>query len=105
MQLDPKKMIEAMTQAMAGMYYTQKYPSKEKTSMKPTGGKPYLAMSKPPEIMKGLNGTNDPYLTCCYCKVTGDNHNNCKKLQNKIQKEQIAAESIIMERALKEKHL
>ena len=37
-QLDPKKMIEAM----ACMYNTPKDPSKKLTGTKPTGGKPYL---------------------------------------------------------------
>ena len=78
MQLDPKKMIEAMTQAMVCIYNTQKGPSQKLTSTIPTGGKPYLGKSRPPEV-KGLDGTTNPSLVCHYCRDTGHELDNCSK--------------------------
>ena len=45
-QMDPEKLIKAMTQAMAGMYNMQKDPRKKLSSTKPLGGKPYLGKAK-----------------------------------------------------------
>ena len=97
-------MIEAMTQAMACMYNTTKDPSKKMSGTKHLGGKPYLGKTKEPQITKGLDGTTDPNLTCQYCKDSGHELVNCKKLQQKIQREQLAAESVIAEMALNKKH-
>ena len=105
MQLDPKKMIEAMTQVMVCMYNTQKGVSQKSASMKPTWVKPYLGKSKPSEIAKGLDSMTNPSLMCHYCIDTGHKLDNCRKLQQKIQREQLAAESIIPENVLNEKHL
>ena len=60
MQMDPKKLIEAMTQAMVCIYNTSKDPSKKISGTKPLGGKPYLGKEKQPQITKGLDGTTDP---------------------------------------------
>ena len=54
MQMDPKKLIEAMTQAMACMYNASKDPSKKISGTKPLRGKPYLGKAKQPQITKGL---------------------------------------------------
>ena len=54
MQMDQKKLLEAMTQAMACMYNTPKDPSKKLSGTKPLGGKPYLGKAKQPQITKGL---------------------------------------------------
>ena len=104
MQMDPKKLIEPMTQAMACMYNTTKDPSKKMSGKKPIGGKPYLGNTKQPQITKGLDGTTDPNLICKYCKDSGHGLDNCKKLQQKIQREQLAAKSIIAEMVLNKKH-
>ena len=85
MQLHLKKMIEAMTQAMACMYSTQKNPCKKLTGTNLTGGKPYLGKSKPAETMTGLDGTIDSNLTCQYCKDTGYKCDNSRKLQQKYK--------------------
>ena len=103
MQMDPKKLIEAMTQAMTCMYNTLKDPRKKISGTKALGCKPYLGRTKQPQITKGLDGTIDPNLICLYCKDSG-HELNCKKLQQKIQREQVAAESIIAEMALNKKH-
>ena len=81
MQMDHRKLIEAMTQAMACMYNMQKDPSKQLTGSKPIGGKPYLGKSKQPQITKGLDGTTDPNLKCWYYKDSGHELENCIKLQ------------------------
>ena len=81
MQMDPKKLIEATTQAMACMYNTSKDPSKKISGPKPLGGKHYLGKTKQPQITEGLDGTTDPNLTCQYCKDSGHELDNCKKLQ------------------------
>ena len=80
MQLDPKKMKEAMTQAIACMYNTQKGPI-HISGTKPTGGKPYLEKSKPSEITKGLDSITSPTNMCEYWKDTGHELDNCRKLQ------------------------
>ena len=81
MQLDPKHMIKAMTQVMA----CRKGSHSKLTGMKPTGSKAYLGKSKLLEITKGLNGITNPSLTYCYCKDTGDELDNCRKLQQKYK--------------------
>ena len=86
------------------MYSTSKDPSKKISDTKPLGGKHYLGKAKQPQITKGLDGTTDPNLTCRYCKDSGHELNKCKKLQQKIQQEQLAAESVIVEKALNKKH-
>ena len=58
-QMDPRKLIEAMTQTMKYMYNMQKDPNKKLTCMKPLCGKPYLGKSKQPQTTKGLDGTAD----------------------------------------------
>ena len=50
MQMDAKKLIEAMTQAMGCMYNTSKDPSKKISGTKPLGGKPYSGKTKQPQI-------------------------------------------------------
>ena len=104
MHMDLQKMIEAMTQAMAFMYNTQKDPSKKMASLKLIGYKPYLGQSKQPEITKGLNGTTDPDLMCQYYKDSGYQLENHCKFQWKIQWEQLAAESVIVGKVLNMKH-
>ena len=81
MQMDPKKLTEAMTQAMACMYNTSKDPSKKISGTKSLVGKPYLGKAKQSQITKGLDGTTDPNLTCQYCKDSGHELNSCKKPQ------------------------
>ena len=85
MQMDPEKLIEAMTQAMtqamACMYNMQMDPSKKLSGTKPLGGNPYLGKAKQPQITKGLDGTIDPDLMCHYCNESGHEIENCGKLQ------------------------
>ena len=46
MQLDQQKMTEAMTEAMACMYNTQKSPNGKLSGTKPTGYKSYLGKTR-----------------------------------------------------------
>ena len=85
MQRDPKKLIEAMTQAMTCMYNTPKDPSKKVSGTKHLGGKPYLGKAKQPAVTNGLDGATDPNITCQYCNDSGHELDNCVKLQQKIQ--------------------
>ena len=62
MQMDLEKLIEAMTQAMACMYNTEKDPSKKLSDTKPLEGKPYLGKANQPQTTKGLDSTNNPNL-------------------------------------------
>ena len=94
-------MIEDMTQAMACIFNTNKDPTEGIVSTKPSGGKPYLGKKKPP---KGLDGLLDPSLMCYYCKDTWHELENCCRLQHRIRREQLAAESIIAEQALNRKY-
>ena len=83
MQMDPKKLIEAMTQAMTCMYNTSKDPSKKISGTKPLEGKSYLGKAKQPQTTKGLDGTTNPNLTCQYCKDSGNELDNCKTCSRK----------------------
>ena len=103
MQLD-KKMIEAMMQAMACMYNTQKGSGQKSSDMEPSGGKPYLVKSGPPGVAKGHDGITNLSLICHYCRNAGHNLDKCSQQQHKIRREQLVAESIIFKQVLNKKH-
>ena len=86
MQMDLEKLIEAMSQAMACMHNMQKDPGKTLSGTKSVEGKPYLGKAKQPQITKGIDGTTDSDLMCQYCKGSGNELDNCGKLQGKLQK-------------------
>ena len=97
-------MIEALTQVMACMYNTQRGPSQKSAGTKPIEGKPYLGKTIASEVAKGLEATTNPSHMCHYCKDTGHEIDNCSKLQHKIRREQLAVESIIVQKVLNKKH-
>ena len=96
---DPSKIIEVVTQAVAGRY--QKSFQKPTTYQKSTNpfiplqkkpqasqstnpfGKPYLGTPREPQVTLGADGSLNPALSCKYCKDTGHNVSNCAKVKRK----------------------
>ena len=56
-QLGPKSLTEAMTQAMVCMYNTNKDPTEKNIGTKPPRDKPYLGKRIPSQVTKGPNGS------------------------------------------------
>ena len=46
-------------------------------------GKPFLGRPQEPQLSAGKEGTTNPKQTCCYCKDTGHELDNCLHLQCK----------------------
>ena len=95
--LDPTKMVEAVTQAVASGY--QKGYQKTNPFVKPNNpfqatyqsqpgtssqfGKPYLGQPREPQLTPGADGNLNPALSCKYCKDTGHDVGNCAKVKRK----------------------
>ena len=96
---DPSKIIEVITQAVAGGY--QKSFQKPNTYQKSTNpfipsqqkpqanqstnpfGKPYLGMPREPQVTPGADGSLNPALSCKYCKDMGHDVSDCTKVKRK----------------------
>ena len=96
---DPSKIIEVVTQAVAGGY--QKSFQKPNTYQKSTNpfvpsqqkqqanqgsnpfSKPYLGPYREPQVTPGADGSLNPALSCRYCKDTGHDVSNCAKVKRK----------------------
>ena len=96
---DPSKIIEVITQAVAGGY--QKSFQKPNTYQKSTNpfipsqqkqqasqgsnpfSKPYLGPHREPKVTPGADGSLNPALSCRYCKDTGHDMSNCAKVKRK----------------------
>ena len=95
--LDPTKMVEAVTQAVASGY--QKGFQRSNPFVKPTNpfqatsqsqpstsgqyGRPYLGQPREPQLTPGADGNLNPALSCKYCKDTGHEVGNCAKVKRK----------------------
>ena len=85
---DPSKIIEVVTQAVAGGY--QKSSQKPYTYQKQQASqgsnpfsKPYLGPPREPQFTPGTDGSLNPALSCRYCKDTGHDVSNCTKVERK----------------------
>ena len=96
---DPSKIIEVVTQAVAGGY--QKSFQKPNTYQKSINpfipsqqrqqasqgsnpfSKPYLGPHREPQVTPGMDGSLNPALSCRYCKDTGHDVSNCAKVKRK----------------------
>ena len=96
---DPSKIIEVVTQAVAGGY--QKSFQKPNTYQKSTNpfilsqqkqqanqgsnpfSKPYLRPHREPQVTPGADGSLNPALSCRYFKDTGHDVSNCIKVKRK----------------------
>ena len=96
---DPSKIIEVVTQAVAGGY--QKSFQKPNTYQKSTNpfipsqkkpqasqstnpfGKPYLGTPREPQVTASVDGSLNPALSCKYCKDMGHDVSNCTKIKRK----------------------
>ena len=97
--LDPTKMVEAVTHAVASGY--QKGFQKSNPFVKPSNpfqatntnqsqagsssqfGRPYLGVQREPQLTPGTDGNLNPALSCKYCKDTGHDVGNCAKVKRK----------------------
>ena len=96
---DPSKIIEVVTQAVAGGY--QKSFQKPNTYQKSTNpfipsqqkqqvnqgsnpfSKPYLGPHREPQVTAGADGSLNLALSCRYCKDMGHDVSNCAKVKRK----------------------
>ena len=95
--LDPTKMVEAVTQAVASSYqkgYQKTNPfvksnnpfratNQSQPSTSSQYGRPYLGQLREPQLTPGEDGNLNPALSCKYCKDTGHEVGNCTKVKHK----------------------
>ena len=75
---------------MSCMYVGEKKPPKTQG----TGGKPFLGITRPSELSKGIDGSLDPNLSSQFYKVTGHELENCRQLQRQLALDHLAAQTI-----------
>ena len=85
---DPSKIVEVVTQAVAGGYHksSQKpytYQKQQASQGSNPFSKPYLGPPREPQVTPGTDGSLNPALSCRYCKDTGHNVSNCAKVKRK----------------------
>ena len=85
---DPSKIVEVVTQAVAGGYpksshkpYT--YQKQQASQGSNPFSKPYLRPPREPQVTPGTDGSLNPALSCRYCKDTGHDVSNCAKVKRK----------------------
>ena len=95
--LDPTKMVEAVTHAVASSYqkgyqktnpFTKSSNPFQATNQSQSGtssqyGRPYLGQLREPQLTPGADGNLNPALSCKYCKDTGHDVGNCAKVKHK----------------------
>ena len=95
--LDPTKMVEAVTNAVASSYqkgYQRTNPfakpnnpfqatNQSQPSTSSQYGRPYLGQPREPQLTPGADGNLNPALSCKYCKDTGHEVGNCAKVKRK----------------------
>ena len=59
-----------------------------------------MGIPRPPKPSAGVDGSLDNNLTCRYCKDTGHELENCRRLKNKLARERAATQSIVTEESL-----
>ena len=85
---DPSKIVEVVTQAVAGGYHksSQKpytYQKQQASQGSNPFSKPYLRPPREPQVTPGADGSLNPALSCRYCKDTGHDVSNCAKVKRK----------------------
>ena len=85
---DPSKIVEVVTQAVAGGYHksSQKpytYQKQQASQGSNPFSKPYLGPPREPQVTPGADGSLNPALSCRYCKDTGHDVSNCAKVKRK----------------------
>ena len=85
---DPSKIVEVVTQAVAGGYHrsSQKpytYQKQQASQGSNPFSKPYLGPPREPQVTPGTDGSLNPALSCRYCKDTGHDVSNCAKVKRK----------------------
>ena len=85
---DPSKIVEVITQAVAGGYHksSQKpytYQKQQASQGSNPFSKPYLGPPREPQVTPGTDGSLNPALSCRYCKDMGHDVSNCAKVKRK----------------------
>ena len=85
---DPSKIVEVVTQAVAGGYHkTSQRPYTYQKQQASQGSnpfsKPYLGPPREPQVTPGTDGSLNQALSCRYCKDTGHDVSNCAKVKRK----------------------
>ena len=79
----PDKMVEAMTKVVSAMTM-QSYLSSSSKGTQYQGASSFIRRPRPPQLVRGADGTLLPSVTCNYCKDTRHFKDNCVQLNNKI---------------------
>ena len=85
---DPSKIVEVITQAVAGGYHKSSqrpytYQKQQASQGSNPFSKPYLGPPREPQVTPGADGSLNPALSCRYWKDTGHDMSNCAKVKRK----------------------
>ena len=94
--VSPQQLVTAISQAMSCLYVGDKKMQPNKIE----SGNKFMGISRPPKPSAGVDGSLDNNLTCRYCKDTGHELENCRRLKNKLARERAATQSIVTEESL-----
>ena len=98
--VSPQQLVTAISQAMSCLYVGDKKMQPNKTD----NGNKFMGIPRPPKPLAGVDGSLDNNLTCQYCKDTGHELENCRRLKNKLAHECAAMQSIVTEESLNLNH-
>ena len=79
------------------MYISKKGSAQKNTGPNQPWGKPCLGKTTPPELVKGLDGSLDPGLSCQYYKDTMHDLKYCQSLQCCLVQDCLATQGILAE--------
>ena len=94
--VSPQQLVTAISQAMSCLYVGDKKMQPNKIE----SGNKFMGIPRPPKPSAGVDGSLDNNLTCRYCKDTGHELENCRRLKNKLARERAATQSIVTEESL-----
>ena len=94
--VSPQQLVTAISQAMSCLYVGDKKIQPSKTD----SGSKFMGIPRPPKPSAGVDGSLDNNLTCRYCKDTGHELENCRRLKNKLAHKCAAMQSIVTEESL-----
>ena len=89
----PDVLQKLLIQAVSSSGSAKNVSSNGKGSSSDNPIKPYLGPERPQQMVKGVDGTLDPAITCNYCKDKGHYVRSCPRLKRKKEREQTAKTS------------
>ena len=90
-RISQQQLVTAIMQAIICMHLGEKKPTK----IQDTGRKPYLEITRSPELSKGIDGSLHPSISCQYYKDTSHELDNCRGLQIKLACDCLATQGIL----------